>query len=69
MGHLFSYVPLERIKTLSCGHVIPVENLIAWPISKGPGGQEFEFTFEKRNSEIMVRHYAHQEVVSQANEG
>ncbi|KAI9791475.1 MAG: ATP-dependent DNA helicase chl1 [Peltula sp. TS41687] len=54
MNHLFSYIPTIRIKTLSCGHVIPAENLIACPISKGPGGQEFEFTFEKRNSQVMI---------------
>lgn len=53
--HLFSYVAPERIQTLSCGHVIPVENLIAWPIPRGPSGQEFEFTFAKRNSLDMVR--------------
>ncbi len=41
--------------TLSCGHVIPKENLLAWPVASGPTGQEFEFTFEKRSSPRMVR--------------
>jgi chromosome transmission fidelity protein 1 len=46
--HLFPYLPKEKIRTLSCGHVIPKENLLAWPLLKGPTGREFEFTFDKR---------------------
>jgi chromosome transmission fidelity protein 1 len=46
---LFPYVDASRIKTLSCGHVIPDENLLAWPISTGPGSYELDFTFEKRS--------------------
>ena len=47
-SHLLSYLPAERITTLSCGHVIPKENLLAWTLSKGPTGKPFEFTFSKR---------------------
>lgn len=54
MMHLFPYLPKERIRTLSCGHVIPKENLVALPVSKGPSGREFEFTFEKRMLPAMV---------------
>lgn len=53
-NHLFPYLPLERISTLSCEHVIPKENLVAWPMVKGPTGVEFEFTFEKRKDETMI---------------
>ncbi|KAI9886565.1 MAG: hypothetical protein M1823_001607 [Watsoniomyces obsoletus] len=53
-NHLLSYVPKDRIMTLSCGHVIPSGNLIAWPVSNSPGGREFEFTFEKRNTPSMI---------------
>ena len=52
--HLFSYIPGDRISTLSCGHVIPKENLIVWPVSRGPNGQMFDFTFEHRKSSSMV---------------
>ena len=54
INHLFAYVPAERIHTMSCGHVIPPENLVALPVCKGPTGQELEFTFEKRNSNVLV---------------
>jgi len=47
-SHLLSYLPVEKITTLSCGHVIPKENLLAWTLSKGPSGKPFEFTFSKR---------------------
>ena len=52
--HLFSYIPSDRISRLSCGHVIPKKNLIVWPVSRGPNGQTFDFTFEHRKSSSMV---------------
>lgn len=52
--HLLSYLDPSRIMTLSCGHVIPPTNLLAWPVVQGPSGAAFDFTFEKRNSEKMI---------------
>ena len=52
--HLFPYLPPHRIKILSCGHVIPVENLLALPVTKGPTGLDFDFTFERRNTPGMI---------------
>jgi len=52
--HLFAYVDPSRLTTFSCGHIIPKENLIALPVAKGPGGVEFDFTYEKRNSSAMI---------------
>lgn len=52
--HLFSYVEADRLKTLSCGHVIPKDNLTAWPVTKGVDGTAFDFTYEKRNSAVMI---------------
>lgn len=46
--HLLSYLSAEQITTLSCGHVIPKDNLMAWALSKGPTGKDFQFTFGKR---------------------
>lgn len=46
--HLLSYLPESKITTLSCGHVIPKDNLLAWTLSRGPNGKDFEFTFGKR---------------------
>lgn len=52
--HLFSYLPASRIMTLSCGHVIPSSNLVAWPVTAGQDSDEFDFTFAKRNSKAMI---------------
>jgi len=52
--HLFDYVDPSRLKTFSCGHIIPKGNLDATPVAKGPGGVEFDFTYEKRNSSVMI---------------
>ncbi|KAI9800215.1 MAG: hypothetical protein M1825_004199 [Sarcosagium campestre] len=53
-NHLFNYVDPTRMQTLSCGHVIPAQNLLALPLSLGIGGSNFDFTFEKRNSGIQM---------------
>jgi chromosome transmission fidelity protein 1 len=52
--HLFAYVDPDRLRTFSCGHIIPNENLVAMPVAEGPGGIEFDFTYEKRNSSTMI---------------
>ena len=52
--HLLAYVDPARLKTFSCGHIIPKENLIAIPVAKGPDGREFDFTYDKRNSPAMT---------------
>ena len=52
--HLLSYLDSSKIMTLSCGHVIPTSNLLAIPVIQTLNGTEFEFTFEKRNSDRTV---------------
>ncbi|TLD35402.1 DNA repair helicase [Venturia nashicola] len=52
--HLFSYTSPTRIMTLSCGHVIPPSNLLAWPIIQGNDGIDFDLTFEKRETKTMI---------------
>ena len=52
--YLFSYVDAGRLKTFSCGHVIPKENLFAQVITRGPTGVEFDLTFQNRQSEDMI---------------
>jgi len=54
ISRLFSYLPSERLTTLSCGHVIPAANLVAWPVTAGPAGTEYDFTFTQRNSTTMI---------------
>lgn len=53
-SHLFPYLPSPSITTLSCGHVIPKQNLIAWNLSRGPTGQEVNFTYKNRSNSAMV---------------
>jgi chromosome transmission fidelity protein 1 len=53
--HLFSYVPKDRIMTLSCDHVIPPTNLLAWSIAQDSKGNEFNFTFQSRNSSATTQ--------------
>lgn len=52
---LFPSVPLERISTFSCGHVIPASNLQCLVIGKGPSGRELHFTYKDRGNEALVR--------------
>jgi chromosome transmission fidelity protein 1 len=52
--HLFHNLPPSQITTLSCGHVIPSSSLLAWNLSRGPTGKEFNFTFRNRGDNEMV---------------
>ncbi|KAF8459481.1 ATP-dependent RNA helicase chl1 [Terfezia claveryi] len=40
--------------TLSCGHVIPKENLLAWSVCTGPSNRELKFTYDRRNNLDMI---------------
>ena len=53
-SHLFPYLPSTSITTLSCGHVIPPSNLVAWNLKIGPTGQEFDFTFKNRSNNATL---------------
>ena len=52
--HLFAYVEPNRLQTFSCGHIIPKENLVALTVVKGRGGVDLDFTYDKRNSSILI---------------
>ncbi|KAK3485159.1 helicase C-terminal domain-containing protein [Neurospora hispaniola] len=62
-AHLFPDVPPEKITTLSCGHVIPPDNLCVWTLGSiapnpkvdtGIGEDCFDFTFAKRSNPNMI---------------
>ncbi|KAK9376095.1 helicase C-terminal domain-containing protein [Lipomyces chichibuensis] len=53
MRYLFPYVPIERIRTLSCDHVIPNENLGAWTVATGPTGIDLTFTFDRQRIDMI----------------
>lgn len=57
--NLFAYLDPSRLTTFSCGHIIPLENLITLPIAKGSGNVELEFTYEKRNTPVMIDTLGH----------
>ncbi|KAF1963263.1 DNA repair helicase [Byssothecium circinans] len=57
--HLLSYLNPFKITTLSCGHVIPPSNLLAVPVVRTQTGSDFDFTFDKRNSEQMMIDLGH----------
>ncbi|KAJ4122892.1 ATP-dependent DNA helicase chl1 [Fusarium equiseti] len=53
--HLFPSLEADKITTLSCGHVIPPENLCVWTLaSSRPGAPPFEFSFQKRGDPEMI---------------
>ncbi|KAK4097045.1 DNA repair helicase [Parathielavia hyrcaniae] len=63
-AHLFPTLPPDKITTLSCGHVIPSSNLLAWTLVSTkptpPGNNNavpdaFEFSFQKRKDPAMIR--------------
>ncbi|KAH6614677.1 helicase C-terminal domain-containing protein, partial [Chaetomium sp. MPI-SDFR-AT-0129] len=65
-AHLFPTFPSTKITTLSCGHVIPASNLLAWTLASTkpttPGatasdttGGTFEFSFQRRKDPAMIQ--------------
>lgn len=51
---LFPYLSPERIRTLSCGHVIPPENLFVSAVEKAADGSAFDFTFASRDAPATI---------------
>jgi chromosome transmission fidelity protein 1 len=53
--HLFPSLAPPKVTTLSCGHVIPPENLCVWTLaSMRPDAPPFEFSFQKRSNPEMI---------------
>lgn len=53
--HLFPSLAPPKVTTLSCGHVIPPENLCVWTLaSMRPDAPPFEFSFQKRSDPEMI---------------
>jgi chromosome transmission fidelity protein 1 len=52
---LLPSVPTSELEVFSCGHVIPNEQLLPICLSAGPTNVPFNFTFEKRNKESLVK--------------
>lgn len=52
--HLFAYVHPDRLKLWSCGHIMPKENLIVWPLTRSSSNVAFDFTYSKRNLPVVI---------------
>lgn len=53
--HLFPSLDASKVTTLSCGHVIPKENLCVWTLaSSRPGSSPFEFSYQRRSDREMI---------------
>ena len=53
--HLFDYVEHDRLRLWSCGHIIPPDNLIVWPVANGPKSIKFDFTYKNRNLSTTIK--------------
>ncbi|KAK6204410.1 ATP-dependent RNA helicase CHL1 [Scheffersomyces amazonensis] len=53
LNYLFPYVPKNEIKTYSCGHIVPPENLKVFRVSNHEGS-ELSFSFDKRENVNMI---------------
>lgn len=51
---LFPYLPEEEIKTFSFGHIVDKSNIMVEPLTKGPNGVDFDFTWSNRRSDKMI---------------
>ncbi|CAH0026075.1 unnamed protein product [Clonostachys rhizophaga] len=53
--HLFPTLSTSKVTTLSCGHVIPKENLCVWTLGTvRPGAPQFEFSYQRRRDPEMI---------------
>lgn len=54
--HLFPTLLEDKVTTLSCGHVIPPENLCVWTLATArPDAPPFEFSYQKRGDREMIK--------------
>jgi chromosome transmission fidelity protein 1 len=56
VDYLFPSLAASQVTTLSCGHVIPPENLCVWTLASTgrPGAPAFEFSYQRRGDREMI---------------
>ncbi|PFH60170.1 hypothetical protein XA68_11358 [Ophiocordyceps unilateralis] len=55
-NHLFPKLAASKLTTLSCGHVVPAENLCVWTLEgTRPGAMPFDFSFQRRGDGELMR--------------
>lgn len=55
---LLSFLPPEKIRNLSCSHVVPRDQILARAVSVGPSGYKLEFKYEQRDDVKTLDEYA-----------
>ncbi|PNY29008.1 ATP-dependent RNA helicase chl1, partial [Tolypocladium capitatum] len=54
-NHLFPSLAAAKVTMLSCGHVIPPQNLCVWTLAgTRPGAPSFEFSYQRRGDREMI---------------
>ena len=51
---LFPGMPLSRLRTHACGHIVPPSNLLCLALWQGPSGAALDFAFRTRGSDATV---------------
>lgn len=53
-SQLFPEVDTNRIRTFSCGHIVPPSNILAVVTQKGPRGGQLEFKYQNREDQALL---------------
>ncbi|RCI12699.1 hypothetical protein L249_0612 [Ophiocordyceps polyrhachis-furcata BCC 54312] len=54
-NHLFPTLATSKLTTLSCGHVVPAENLCVWTLEgTRPGAAPFDFSYQHRGNQALM---------------
>ncbi|ESK95799.1 chl1 helicase [Moniliophthora roreri MCA 2997] len=55
VDQLFFHLPIERISTFSCGHIINSSNLLTLAVTKGPHGGELDYKVgQQKNPDVIA---------------
>lgn len=54
---LLTFLPGQRIKTLSCAHVVAKSHILARALAIGPSGYRLEFKYDQRHDVKMLDEY------------
>lgn len=54
---LFTYLSPEKIRNMSCPHVVPQNHILVRAVSVGPIGNKLEFKYEQREDKRVLDEY------------
>ncbi|KAK7056977.1 ATP-dependent DNA helicase chl1 [Paramarasmius palmivorus] len=58
VSQLFSHLPVERISTFSCGHIIDPTHLLTIAVTKGPRGSALDYKAGQQNNKDVTEELA-----------